>query len=53
MSIKEVDFLRFSFYLANQSNLIHFKKALIGWNKAGPPKKPLWVWTCKQANTVG
>jgi len=25
----------------NQSNLKSFKKALIGWKKAGPPKKPL------------
>jgi len=24
--------------------------ALIGWIKAGPPKKPLLLWSCKQAN---
>jgi len=24
-------------------------KALIGWKKAGPPKKPLLFWSCKQA----
>jgi len=29
------------FYPANQSNLKSFQKALIGWKKAGPPKKPL------------
>jgi len=28
------------FYSANQSNLKSFQKALIGWKKAGPPKKP-------------
>jgi len=27
-----------------------FSKALIGWKKAGPPKKPLLFWSCKQAN---
>jgi len=26
-----------------------FSKALIGWKKAGPPKKPLLLWSCKQA----
>jgi len=30
-----------SFFPANQSNLKSFQKALIGWKKAGPPKKPL------------
>jgi len=34
-------FWRAGFYLANQSNLKGFQKALIGWKKAGPPKKPL------------
>jgi len=29
------------FYPANQSNLKGSQKALIGWKKAGPPKKPL------------
>jgi len=24
-----------------------FQKALIGCEKASPPKKPLWFWTCK------
>jgi len=27
--------------LANQSNVKRFQKALIGWKKVGPPKKPL------------
>jgi len=26
---------------SNESNLKSFQKALIGWKKAGPPKKPL------------
>jgi len=26
-----------------------FEIALIGWIKAGPPKKPLLFWSCKQA----
>jgi len=42
-------FWRAGFYLANQSNLKGFQKALIGWKKAGPPKKPLLLWLCKQA----
>jgi len=25
------------------------QKALIGWKKAGPPKKSLLFWSCKQA----
>jgi len=29
------------FYPANQNNLKSIKKALIGWIKTGPPKKPL------------
>jgi len=29
------------FYSANQSNLKSIHKALIGWIKAGPPKKAL------------
>jgi len=28
------------FYPANHSNLKSLQKALIGWKKAGPPKKP-------------
>jgi len=34
-------FWRAGFYLASQSNLKSFLKALIGWKKAGPLKKPL------------
>jgi len=26
------------------------QKALIGWKKTGPPKKPLSLSSCKQAN---
>jgi len=37
----KVVFWRAGFYLANQSNLKDFQKALIGWKKAGPSKKPL------------
>jgi len=29
------------FYSANQNNLKCIQKALIGWKKVGPPKKPL------------
>jgi len=29
----------FGFYPANKRNLKSFLKALIGWKKAGPPKK--------------
>jgi len=32
---------RAGFYPANQSNLKSLQKALIGWKKAGTPKKPL------------
>jgi len=39
-------FWRAGFYPANQKC---FQKALIGWKKAGPPKKPLLFWSCKQA----
>jgi len=28
---------------------IQFEIALIGWIKVGPPKKPLLLWSCKQA----
>jgi len=28
-----------------------FQIALIGWIKAGPPKKPLLFWSCKRANS--
>jgi len=34
-------FWKAGFYLANQSILKSCQKALIGWKKAGPPKKPL------------
>jgi len=36
-------FMESRFYPANQSNLksIGIQKALIGWKKAGPPKKSL------------
>jgi len=43
-------FWRAGFYPANQSNLKSFQKALIGWKNAGSPKKPLLLWSCKQAN---
>jgi len=36
---------RAGFYLANQSNIKIIQKALIGWKKAGPPKKPLLFWS--------
>jgi len=36
----KVAFWRADFYPANQSNLKSIQKALIGWKKAGPPKKP-------------
>jgi len=35
------DFLEAGFYPANQSNMKSYQKALIGWKKAGPPKKLL------------
>jgi len=37
----KVAFWRAAFYPTNQSNLKNIKKALIGWKKAGLPKKPL------------
>jgi len=37
----KVAFWRAGFYPANQSNLKSVQKSLIGWKKAGPPKKPL------------
>jgi len=37
----KVAFLEASFYPAIQSNLKSTEKALIGWEKAGPPKKSL------------
>jgi len=40
------------YYPANQRNLKSFLNALIGWKKAGHPKKPLCFWTCKQAVLV-
>jgi len=42
-------FWRAGFYPANQNKLKSFHKSLIGWKKAGPPKKPLLFWSCKQA----
>jgi len=36
------------FYPANQRDLKSFQKALIGWRKAGPLKKSLLCWSCKQ-----
>jgi len=48
----KVFFWRAGFSPANQSNLKSFRKALIGWKKAGPPKKPLVFWSCKQAILV-
>jgi len=32
-----------------KNNLKSFQKALIGWKKAGLPKKPILFWLCKQA----
>jgi len=40
-------FWRADFYPAYQSNQKSFQKALIGWKKAGSPKKPLLFWSCK------
>jgi len=45
-------FWRAGFYPANQSNLKSFWKALIGWKKAGPLKKPLLFWSCIQAKSL-
>jgi len=45
----KVAFWRAGLYPANHSNLKSFLKALIGLKKAGPPKKPLLFWSCKQA----
>jgi len=42
-------FWRIGFFPANQSFLNTFSIALIGWIKAGLPKKPLLFWSCKQA----
>jgi len=36
-------FWKAGFYHANQSNLKSFQKALIGYKKAGPPKKTTFV----------
>jgi len=36
-------FWRVGFYPVNQSNPKSFQKALIGWKKATPPKKPLFM----------
>jgi len=45
----KVAFWRAVFFPANQSALNTFLITLIGWIKAGPPKKPLLFWSCKQA----
>jgi len=45
----KVAFWRAGFYPANQSNWKSSQKALIGWKKVGPPKKPLLLWWCIQA----
>jgi len=37
----KVAFWRVGFYPANQNNTEKLSSALIGWKKAGPPKKPL------------
>jgi len=46
-------FCRAGFFLANSELRLWlfktFQIALIGWIKAGPPKKPLLFWSCKQA----
>jgi len=44
-----VAFLEGRFYPANQGFWKTFHIALIGWIKAGPPKKPLLFWSRKQA----
>jgi len=41
-------FWRADFFPANQSFLKAFLVALIGWIKAGSPKKPLLFRSCKQ-----
>jgi len=48
----KVLFWRAGFCLANQSNLKSFHKVLIGWKKAGAPKKPLLFWSCNQAKCI-
>jgi len=48
MSKTKVTFWRL-FHPANQSNLKSIQKALIGWKKVGPPKKPLLFYSRKQA----
>jgi len=47
--LKQVFLWRAGFYPANQNDLKSIQKALIDWKKAGPPKKPLLFWSCKQA----
>jgi len=39
----------FDWHFCKQSNLRSFLKALIGWEKADPSKRPLLFWSCKQA----
>jgi len=41
-----VAFWKVGFYPAKQNNLKSIQKALIGWKKAGPPKKPLLFQSC-------
>jgi len=37
----KVAFMEAGFYPSNQSSLKSIEKALIGWKRVGPPKKPL------------
>jgi len=46
LSKNKVDFLEGPLFPANQRSLKAFNIALIGWMKAGPPKKSLLLWTC-------
>jgi len=45
----KVAFWKAGFYPAIQNNLKFIEKAMIGWKKTSPPKKPLLFWSCKQA----
>jgi len=48
----KVDFWMAGFFPANRCFLKTFQIALIGWIKAGPPKKPLLFRSCKQAINI-
>jgi len=51
--IKEkVAFWRAGYFPANQGFSKTFQFVLIGWIKAGPPKKSLLFWSCEQAKRV-